>query len=315
MKEDFVSIGIDVGKASLDLYDTETKTSFRIANNAREIAALVLRLAENPPGAVICEPSGGYERPLVRALRAADLPVVLVNPKRARDFARAKGIKAKTDRIDAKMLAEFGAVMRPEPRPDETRTELRECVRRRRQLADALARERVQAKDLEQSALRSGSEEIVAVLEEKIAETDARIRELVAADVEVAARHASLVSCKGVGNVTASVLVAELPELGSVSAEQIAALAGLAPYSRDSGTLKGKRCVSGGRKPVRNALYMAALSAVRFNPDVKRCFDRLTKAGKPFKVAITACMRKLLVTLNALVKNNRKWSPIYEKQP
>lgn len=313
MRHTFASIGIDISKAYLDIHGLKAGHPARVPNDTEGIASLVSHLGDCAPEIIVCEPSGGYEHCLVAALQKAGFPVVAVNPRQVRDFARAKGILAKTDRLDAKVLAEYGAVFRPHPKTTTKPAELAQYVLRRRQLVDALRREMQQHEHLTHDGMKSDSEQHIAWLQEHIAGMDARIREHIAADDTLKERHAILKSCKGIGDVTSAILMAEMPELGNASHGQIAALAGLAPFNHDSGTLHRGRHIKGGRAPARRALYMATLSAIRYNPDIKAVYKRMRATGKHAKVAITACMRKLLVTLNSLLRDNRKWKQDYAK--
>lgn len=311
MEKLFVSIGIDISKASLDISGLGKAFPERIINDAPAIAKLVQCLRMSPPDVIVCEPSGGYERSLVAALQAAQLPVAVVNARQIRDFARAKGILAKTDRLDAKVLAEYGMLFKPKPKPLQKPTELAHYIQRRRHLVEALKRERqYHSQTGLPDSLRADSEDHSHALQCQLERIEERIRGLIAADEALQERHQLLTACKGIGETTAATLIAELPELGQASHAQIAALAGLAPFNRDSGTLRGTRQIRGGRRAVRTALYMATLCAVRYNPDIKAAYDRLRKAGKHAKVALVACMRKLLITLNSLIRDNRKWKPV-----
>jgi transposase len=311
MREPFVSIGIDVSKTSLDINGLGKTFPDSITNDAQGIARLVGRLAESPPAVIVCEPSGGYERLLVATLRDAGLPIAVVNARQIRNFARAKGILAKTDRLDARVLAEYGAMFKPTPKSTCKPSLLAQYVQRRRQLVEALRCEMQQRDHLADEDLQHDSAEHCAWLQEHIANIESRIRDIIAADSVLKGQHAILTSCKGIGDTTAAVLIADMPELGTASHAQIAALAGLAPINHDSGNMRGQRHIHGGKTAVRAVLYMATISAIRFNPDIKVFYERLRAKGKLAKVAIVACMRKLLITLNALLRDNRKWTPQY----
>lgn len=311
MNTSFVSVGIDISKAMLDTHILGRPTPDRVPNDSQGIARLVDRLKERKPSLIVCEPSGGYERPLLTALRTAGLRVALVNPRQARDFARAKGILAKTDAIDARVLAEYGAAIRPSPKDVGKHARLAEFFSRRNHLIGAINHERQQREHLTVDALRQDSKQHCAWLRKRLAAVDAAIRALIAADPMLKRQHAILTSCKGIGDVTATVLMTHMPELGTASPAQIAALAGVAPFNRDSGAMRGKRSISGGKKSVRCVLYMATVVAVQHNPDIRRCYERLRAKGKLAKVAIVACMRKLLIVLNSLVRDGRTWTPQY----
>jgi transposase len=309
--EKHISIGIDVSKKSLDVHAVGTDFPPWVPNDAGGIVRLVEWLAGISPNVIVCEPSGGYERRMVAALRDAGLPIVVVNARQIRDFARAKGILAKTDRLDAGVLAAYGATFRPTPKPVHKHPLLAQYVQRRRQLVEALKCETQQREHMTAKDLKRGSDQHSAWLKKNIAAIEDRILQIIAADPHLSEQHAILTSCKGIGDTTAAILLAELPELGTASHAEIAALAGLAPFNNDSGNRRGQRHIRGGKAPVRSVLYMAAISATRFNADIKVFYERLRKNGKVPKVAIVACMRKLLVTLNALVRDRRKWTPLY----
>jgi len=254
--------------------------------------------------------SPGLDGPLAAALASAGLPVAVVNPRQVRDFARATGKLAKTDRLDARMLALFAERVRPKPRPlpDATARELEALVARRRQLLEMHTMEGNRLRTA-LAQVRPQIREHLAWLERQIRDVDRQTRDLVRSSSLWRAQDDLLQSTPGVGPVLSRTLLAALPELGTLDRRQIAALVGVAPFNRDSGTLRGKRTVWGGRAPVRAALYMAALVATRFNPVIRTFYRRLCLAGKPKKVALTACMRKLLTTLNAMLKHRTPWRP------
>lgn len=303
-------LGIDVAKAQLDLADPSGTTTRRIANTALAIAALVDELVRDPPSLIVVEATGGYEMALVSALQQARLPVAVINPRQARDFARASGRLAKTDAIDARILAQFGAALHPAPLPpiDPSQTALAALVARRRQLVDMLIAERNRLEHAA-DAIQGWINDHIAMLKTQLAQTDAAIALTVEASADLHRRREILTSVKGVGPLTAAVLLAELPELGAIGHKQIAALVGVAPINHDSGTQRGQRHIAGGRPSVRCALYMATLVAVRYNPTIKAFYRRLRDSGKRAKVALVAAMRKLISILNALVRDNRTWQP------
>lgn len=280
----------------------------RHANTAGGIAAVLDALEGAGAALVVVEPSGGYERPLLETLWAAQRAVALVPAQRVRHFARAGGQLAKTDAIDARLLAEYAARMRPAPTPApaENRPLLRALVARRRQLVEARKAERTRASKAGPPAARASIERVLDFLTAEIATIEREIRAALAASRAALARAQRMQSLPGVGPVTATVLVAEMPELGRLGPGQAAALAGLAPHARDSGRRRGKRFISGGRKPVRDTLFMAATSAA-FHTDsgFAAFYRRLREAGKPHKLAIIAVARKMLVTLNAMIRENR----------
>lgn len=305
-----IFVGIDVAKAHLDIALRPTGTRLTVTNDDAGIADLVAQLQEVSPTLIVLEATGGLQRLVVAALTAAGLPVVVVNPRQVRDFAKATGQLAKTDALDARALAHFAEAIRPEPRPvaDADTEDLRALLARRRQL--------VAMRTAEQNRLGSAPRRLYADIEAHIAWLNDRLRTL-DNDLDTAlqaspvwrAREDLLRSVPGIGPVCARTLVLDLPELGTLSRQHLAALVGLAPFHRDSGTLRGTRTIWGGRAQVRTALYMSTLVAVRYNPVLKAFYQRLRAAGKLAKVALTACMRKLLTILNAMVKHQTPWQP------
>ncbi|MEO6786224.1 MAG: transposase [Chthoniobacteraceae bacterium] len=302
MNQTLVHAGLDIAKATLDLHLQGRAWSY--PHDPPGCAALLARLAAaGAPAQVICEATGGWERPVVAALHAAGQAVSVVNPRQVRDFARGRGRRAKTDRIDAQMLAEFGAANAPAPTPapSAAQAELSAWVTRREQLQAMLRAEcarqipglpRPVAKDLAAS---------VARLEKQLAKVTAHLASTLATTPALAHKAARLCAIQGVGPGTAATLLGHLPELGTLCGASIAALAGLAPFTDDSGPRKGQRHIAGGRASVRCALYMAAFNAIRCNPIPRPFYERLRAAGKPFRVALIATARKLLTTLNTLL--------------
>ena len=273
-------------------------------------AELVARLHPLAVSAIGLEPSGGYERGIIRALLAAGLSVRRINPKKLRQFARARGVLAKNDRLDARLIAEYVAIMPTRVvQRDDAVERLAEIVTMRRQLCDEHVTVENQAAHLEDAMLRRLSKRRLIRLEADIRLLDKRLAEMVAANAAFAQLYELLTSMPGVGPVLAFTLIALLPELGKMSRKQIAALVGLAPYDFDSGKLRGHRSIYGGRMPVRNVLYMAALSASRYNPALKAFSNRLADANKKSKVIIVAVMRKMITTLNAMLRDNAAWQP------
>jgi len=270
----------------------------------------VARLTPLVPTLIVLEATGGCEALVALELGTAKLPVAVVNPRQVRDFARATGQLAKTDRLDAAILAHFAEAIRPEPRPlpDELTRKLQALVTRRRQLQGMLVAERNRRRVAEES-IRASLDEHIAWLRARVADLDGDLARELRTSPLWRAEAELLRSVKGVGPVLAATLIADLPELGTLDRHQIAALVGVAPLARDSGKRRGERHIWGGRGDVRAVLYMAALSAVRHNPPIQAFYDRLLAHGKPFKVAITACMRKLLVTLNAMKRDGALWDP------
>jgi transposase len=301
-------VGIDVAKAELIIAIRPSGDRWAVANDEAGLQTLLKRLRRPAPALVVLEATGGYERATVAALAAARLPVVVANPRQVRDFARATGQLAKTDRIDAETLALFAERVRPEPRalPDEAASALDALLTRRRQVLGMLVAERNR---LEHAlpAVRRGITQHIRWLERQLQEVDRDLDDSIQASPVWRAKENLLRSAPGVGPVLSRTLIGELPELGTLPRKQIAALAGVAPLARDSGTLKGKRLVWGGRAPVRAALYMGALVGTRCNPVIRAFYHRLLAAGKPKKVALTACMRKLLTILNAMMRTNTTW--------
>jgi transposase len=277
----------------------------RHANDAAGITTLIKLLKKLPqPVQVICEPSGGYERDLLEALWAAGLAVSLVHAARVRAFARAQGLLAKTDPIDAVVLREFGELLHPKTlaAPSPERDRLAALVQRREQLVNILSTEEQRQAQARDAVVKKMSERLLRELQTQIEQMDALIETQIASDVTLKGQSERLQQVKSIGPVTASTLLAELPELGTLSRNESGALAGVAPYNRDSGAHCGRRTIRGGRVRVRRVLYMAAVVATRFNPILKAFYDRLVKAGKPKKLALTAVMRKLIVLLNHLLK-------------
>jgi transposase len=302
-------VGIDVSKSSLDTSLLGEVSSF--ANDETGISALVERLLAVSPKLVVLEATGGLERLLVAALLAAGLPVVVVNPRQVRDFAKASGRLAKTDRMDAQVLAHFAQAIEPMQRalPDEAARALADLLARRRQLVGMLTMEKTRLQQARDKGVREDVKAHVAWLEKRLQASEAGLRQAVESSPAWQARRDLLAEVKGVGEVTALTLIALLPELGQIDRKQIAALAGVAPFNRDSGTLRGKRTVWGGRAVVRQVLYMATLTAVRYNPTLKVFYERLRGKGKTAKVALVACMRKLLTMLNAMLRDGKPWQP------
>jgi transposase len=296
---------VDISKEALDL-SLAGQSPCRYANDAAGIAKLVKALKKLPePAWVICEPSGGYERDLLEALWAAGIMVSLVNAARIRAFARAQGLLAKTDEIDASVLREFGELLRPQAleAPSPQRQRLAALVQRREQLVNLLSMEEQRLVQSRDATVRKLGERLIKELQKQVEQIEEMIETQIDDDATLKAQSERLQQVKSIGQVTASTLLAEMPELGKLSRNEAGALAGVAPYNRDSGVLRGRRTIRGGRVQVRRVLYMAALVATRFNPILKAFYQRLLADGKPKKVALTAVMRKLVVLLNHLLKN------------
>jgi len=304
-----VYVGIDVAKDHIDLAVRPTGESWSCPIADPDLSQLVTRLQGLGPTLIVLEATGGYEVPVVSALATADLPVVVVNPRQVRDFAKALGILAKTDAIDAAVLALFGERVQPavRPLPDEALHALTALVARRRQLVEMLVAERQRRAQMKDSVVRRDISQHIRWLERRLTQTTRDIGGVLEATPAWRVTDNLLQSAPGIGPHTAAVLIAELPELGQLSRRQIAALVGVAPFNHDSGTFAGSRHIWGGRVTVRGALYMAALVATRFNPVIRRFYLRLLAAGKRKKVALVAAMRKLLTILNAMVKHQQSW--------
>jgi len=308
-------IGVDVSKKRLDCFCRPTGTRFSYDNTPPGIAALVKWVEAQQPQLVVLEATGGLERPLVAELVVAQLPVVVVNPRQVRDFARAIGQLAKTDRIDAEVIAQFGEAVNPEarPLPDYLTQQMDALMTRRRQLVQMLAAERNHLVSAPAQVQNYVKEHIVH-LEELIKELDQDIDQMITTSPICKTKENLLRSVKGVGPVLSRTLLAELPELGRLSRQEISKLVGVAPLNNDSGKHKGKRTCWGGRASVRVPLYMATLSATRSNPVIKEFYKRLLGKGKLKKVAIVACMRKLLTILNAMIKSNKPWDASFAQR-
>jgi transposase len=304
-------VGIDVSKGTLDVAMTPPDHApWQTTNDPTGIAALVDRVGRQTPTLVVLEATGGYETAVVAALALAGVPVAVVNPRRVRDFARACGLLAKTDALDARVLAQFAAQAGPTPRPlpDDVHADLRAFVTRRHQLVEIRTAE-VNRLATARRALQPSVREHISWLNRRIKDTDREIGALIEASPLWRTRDQLLQSTPGVGPTTSARLLVSLPELGSLTARQIAALVGVAPFNRDSGRWHGPRTTWGGRAPVRATLYMATLVATRHNPVIRPFYQRLCAAGKPRKVALVAAMRKLLVILNAMIKHQQPWQP------
>jgi transposase len=307
-------VGIDVAKAELVVSIRPSMERFTVANEACGVHTLIERLRAVTPTLIVLEATGGYELLGVAALAAAGLPVVVVNPRQVRDFAKATGQLAKTDRIDADLLARFADVVRPAVRaiPDADARELDALLARRRQLLEMLQAERNRRLQVFGKGHRHVKKSLAAhitYLEREIRITDTDLGEMIKRSPVWRERDELLQSVPGVGPVLSRTLLAELPELGRLSRRQIAKLVGVAPLSRDSGTMRGRRFVQGGRTTVRAVLYMAALVATKRNAVIRAFYQRLVAAGKPKKLALVACMRKLLTILNVMVRTAQRWTP------
>lgn len=311
MKDISTFVGIDVAKKSLDVATLPERTSQTFSHDAKGRCQLLKHLPHPKTCLIVIEATGGYERLLVAELLTAGHFVAVVNPRQVRDFAKALGILAKTDRIDAAVIARFGEQVRPRPLAEvhEKQHELDQLVARRRQLVVLRTAEKNRLGMAPSPPVKRSLQQVIDTLNKHVKRIEKQILALVASDDQWKGKSEICNSVPGVSHVTTATLIAEFPELGRVSARQAAALAGLAPFNRDSGALKGKRSIVGGRRTVRNALYMAVLSARRYNPVIRQFAKRLEQQGKPPKVISTACMRKLLVILNSMLKTNTHWNP------
>jgi len=303
MKQSVVYIGIDVAKAHLDVAWAQTVR--RLPNQRSGHAALIRWIKQSTtPVQLICEASGGYEQALLESLEKSAVKVTLVQAVRVRQYARATGILAKTDKIDAKVLAAFGSAIKPQPMSPRSveQKRLRQYEAQRRHLSRILVAEENRLAQLSCAQLRTLSRSLMSKIKNQIETLDRRIGELIAQDQTLWEKAQKLTAISGVGARTAALLLAQMPELGQLNRRQAAALAGLAPFNHDSGSIRGKRAIFGGRRALRSGLYMAALSAARFNPILSSFYQRLRAKGKPHKLALTAVMRKLLLALNHSLK-------------
>jgi len=310
-------VGIDVSKERLDVCSLPEGGTFSVANDRAGIDELLARLLEGVrPELVVLEATGKYERPAAVAVAAAGIAVAVVNPRQARDFAKAAGRLAKTDRIDAEVLARFAGAVGPRPSvlPDEEARVLQDILLRRRQLLEMMVAEKNRLQMASEAVARRIAAH-VRWLEKELGRVDRELDEAVRESETWRANEELLRSVPGVGPVLAHTLLAELPELGTLPRRRLCALVGVAPFNRDSGTFRGKRQVWGGRAPVRAALYMGALVATRHNPVIRVFYERLLAAGKPKKVALVACMRKLLSILNAVMRDRVPWHPAHLLTP
>jgi transposase len=304
-------VGIDVSKARLDVHIHPTGDTFAVANDPGGLADLTTRLVPRQPTLVVLEATGGYEHAAAATLAAAGLPVAVVNPRQTRDFAKATGRLAKTDTLDAQTLALFAERVRPTPRPlpDEATRAFEALLSRRRQLLEMRAAEQNRLGSTAAAVVRQSLQAHIDWLSRQLDKVDRELAAAVQASPLWRAKDELLQSIKGVGPTLSRTLLAALPELGTLTRQQVAALAGLAPLNRDSGTRRGLRCIGGGRAEVRSLLYMAALSAGRYNPALRSFSERLRRAGKAAKVRLVAVARKLLTIANAVLRDGRPWQP------
>lgn len=310
------NVGIDVGKAQLDVVWHETGEHLSIANGAKAIRDLVRRLSKEAVQRIVLEATGRYERAFVMAALEAGLPVIVVNPLMVRRYAGAIGQLAKTDKLDAGLIAGFAAVIKPEARPfSSAKTlQIKDLLLRRRQLMEMRTMELNRQKQFA-AGPASSCKRVITMLEKEVSLVEKALDRAIEEVAEWKERKALLTSVPGVGNTLVYTLLSDMPELGELNHKQIAALTGVAPFNRDSGSLRGKRRIHGGRASVRTVLFMATLSAAQHNPVIRDFYQRLVASGKHKKVALVACMRKLMCILNAMLKEGRGWDEKYAQNP
>ena len=303
-----VNVGVDVGKAQLDLYLLEREQAISIPNDEQAIASLLRRLARYRLERIVIEATGRLEQPFVRAALSKGFPIVVVSPLQIRRFAGAIGQLAKTDQIDARLIAQFAAAVKPIPRPtsDDNAKLIKDLVVRRRQLTSLRTMEK-NRRQVMPEALQLSIDRIIKTLDQELAALEQLIDHAVDQHAPSHLKRELLTSMPGIGNCVAATLIGDLPELGSLNRREIAALTGVAPFNRDSGSQRGKRRIRGGRSHSRTALFLSAMVAIRFNPDIKRFYERLLAAGKHKKLALIACIRKIVIALNAMLRDNVPW--------
>jgi transposase len=308
---DQLFVGLDVAKDHLDVHACPSEAAFVVAHDEAGLTELVARLGTMSPSLIVLEATGGYEATVAATLASAGLPVAVVNPRQIRDFARATGTLAKTDALDAQVIARFAEAVRPavRPLPTEHAQRLGELVARRRQLVEMLGAESNRRRLLRDRTLQRRLDAHISWLQRALRDLETDLHDTIRSSPAWRETENLLRSVPGVGPITASTLIAELPELGHLDRRQIAALVGVAPFNRDSGTLRGRRMIQGGRRPVRRTLYMATITATRHNPALVTFYQRLRATGHPKKVALIAALRKLLTILNAILRDRRPWQP------
>jgi transposase len=311
VKMDATYVGIDVSKDRLDVHVRPSGEAFVVTRDGTGLEELIDRLRARSPALVAVEATGGFETIAAAAIAGAMLPLAVINPAQVRHFAQAVGKRAKTDPIDAEMIARFAEAVKPQPRPlpGEQARLLAELVARRRQIIEMIVAERQREKRAENVRVRKSIKRTITTLEKELPEIDGDIDTLVRGSPAWREKEDLLVSFPGIGNTLARTLLAEMPELGRLNRREIASLAGLAPFTRQSGRWRGKSMIGGGRAPLRAALYMAALSAIRCNRTLKSFYQRLLSAGKPKMVALIAVARKILTILNAMLRDQKRWQP------
>jgi transposase len=302
-------IGIDVSKSSFDLaiHETSTHQQFNMSNDG--IRKAIKWIKNQNPNLIVLEATGGYERPLVADMLTANLPIAIINPRHVRDFAKAKGVLAKTDKIDASVLAHFAAVMQPVPTtacsPHQLR--LKALVARRRQLIGLRSTEKNHKEQVKDKDISLSIENVIKSICDEIERIETLIMQIIESDPDMQEKIQRLISVPGIGKTTAAMLISDLPELGNLNRKEVAAIVGLAPMNRDSGQYRGKRMTGAGRTKIRTGLFMASLSVIRCNSYLKRFYEKLIKNGKAKMVALVATMRKLIVILNTMIKNEENW--------
>ena len=308
---DHLFVGLDVAKDRLDVHVRPTGETFSVSHDEPGLTAFVDRLRALAPTLIVLEATGGYEATVAAALASAGLPMAVVNPRQIRDFARATGLLAKTDTLDARVIAHFAEAIRPaaRPLPDAQLQHLSELVTRRRQLIEMLGAETNRRRLTRTRTLQRRLDSHITWLEQALEDMDTDLHDTIRSSPVWRETENLLTSVPGVGPITALTLIAELPELGRLDRRQIAALVGLAPFNRDSGSFRGRRMIRGGRASIRRVLYMATVTATRYNPAIAAFYRRLRTTGHPGKVALTAAMRKLLTILNAILRDHRPWRP------
>jgi transposase len=302
-------IGIDVSKDRLDVHVRPSDRAFAVARTSTGLELLTTELRALTPALIVLEATGGFELTVAAALAGAGLPLAVVNPRQIRDFARATGQLAKTDALDAQVIALFAERIRPEPRPlaDADSQTLADLIARRRQVIEMIGMETNRNRQARNQRIQGTIKATLKTLETQLAKLDREINDTVKGSPVWRAADDLLTSVPGIGNVTAHTLIADLPELGQLDRRRIAALVGVAPINRDSGQMRGRRTIAGGRTKVRNALYMATLSAIRWNPIIRAHYKSLVERGRPKMVALVACMRRLLGILNAIIRTKTPW--------
>jgi transposase len=305
-------IGIDVAKATLDVAISGAQKVLQFENTELGLKEMLKILPFHAKSLVIMEASGGYEKFPADWLRQRNFKVAIVNAKRVRDFAKASGKLAKTDKIDGQIIMNYGETFEPlcQPMQSELQETLSYLSKRRNQLIKLLTMEKQHLESMQDKGIKKKIVKHIKQLEKQLAEVEEKQRELIQTDAKLQENIQKLEKIKGVGKVTAMTVILELPELGKVTHKEVAALAGVAPFNKDSGNKQGKREIWGGRALLRSSLYMAILSAVKYNPPIRDFYRHLLAKGKPKKVAMVACMRKLIITMNAMIKNKTEWMPI-----